>query len=56
MFYCEPCRVKNGWPDPIMKSIGPCELCGKHALCHDMPSSQLPLPKPKMKNKKAKRK
>lgn len=44
MFYCEPCRIKNKWPESFGKSYGPCELCGKKAECHDRPSSSLPLP------------
>lgn len=48
MFYCEPCRVKNGYPEGIGFSRGPCELCGKLANCYDVPSSYLArFPSPK---------
>lgn len=47
MFFCEECRVKNGWPTslgyPFMGvSYGPCEVCKKVGECHDVPSSALP--------------
>jgi hypothetical protein len=45
MFYCDDCAKENGYPETIMKSQGPCECCGKVALCNDMPSSKLPKPK-----------
>ena len=45
MFFCEKCRLKNKWPEGFSKSVGPCELCRKSALCHDVPSSFLPFAK-----------
>ena len=45
MFYCNDCAEKNGYPETMTKSEGLCELCGKHAICNDMPCSQLPKPK-----------
>jgi hypothetical protein len=46
MFYCNPCGTENGWPiNTPVQSNGPCELCRKHALCNDVPSSRLPDPK-----------
>lgn len=42
MFYCEPCRIKNNWPESFGRSRGPCEMCGKNAICWDRPSSSLP--------------
>lgn len=42
MFYCEPCRAENNWPDSISRSSGKCECCGKSAICWDRPSSSLP--------------
>ncbi len=45
MFYCDKCRVKNEWPAGFLMSRGPCEVCGKHATCNDVPSSWLPVPK-----------
>ncbi len=44
MFYCQPCGDDRNWPEGWMKSRGPCELCGKVAICSDRPSSSLPLP------------
>lgn len=56
MFFCEKCRKKKGWPESIRGSHGRCEVCGKTADCHDVPSCALPvgadgLPKPKRKPK-----
>jgi hypothetical protein len=45
MFYCDPCRVRKEWPETLSRSTGPCEICGKTALCHDCPSEYLPLPR-----------
>lgn len=42
MFYCDECVKKKGYPESIMKSLGPCEICGKKAECNDRPSSSLP--------------
>jgi hypothetical protein len=44
MFYCEPCRLKKGWPSSFGQSRGKCEVCGEPAICHDRPSSSLPAP------------
>jgi hypothetical protein len=44
MFYCEPCRIEREWPESVLQSRGPCECCGKQAICWDRPSSSLPLP------------
>lgn len=43
MFYCDACAHKNGWPDDfwLPRSHGPCEVCGKTASCHDVPSTRL---------------
>lgn len=44
MFFCEPCRVKNNWPHAIgFGSAGHCEVCNTVAVCHDVPSSRLPI-------------
>jgi len=48
MFYCDECAEKNGYPQSIIRSIGPCELCGRIADCSDMPSSSLPKPEEKL--------
>lgn len=47
MFYCDPCRLKLGWSESLMKSRGRCEMCEKTALCHDTPSRLLPAPPPR---------
>lgn len=44
MFYCNDCAKEKGYPETLTKSEGLCELCGKHAICNDMPSSYLPKP------------
>src|SRR4051794_21191986 len=46
MFYCDFCRAAQGWPRsagwPHMGiSEGPCEMCGQHHVCHDVPSDRL---------------
>jgi hypothetical protein len=41
MFYCAACREKHGYPESILKSYGPCEICGNTAVCDDVPSSVL---------------
>jgi len=51
MFYCEKCAKKYNWPDYGSQSIGPCEICGKHAVCFDVPSKYLPIPKKEEKEK-----
>jgi len=50
MFYCDKCGKKNGWPicTPA-PSRGTCEICGKAAVCNDVPSKNLPIPKKKGK-------
>ena len=50
MFYCKNCGKDRGWPIDhlVPKSRGPCELCGQHAVCCDVPSKHLPLPSPEM--------
>lgn len=42
MFYCNNCRLVKKWPSSLFESYGSCEICGKQALCNDVPSSQLP--------------
>jgi hypothetical protein len=48
MFYCDECAEKNGYPQSIIRSKGPCELCDRVANCSDMPSSSLPKPEEKL--------
>jgi predicted ATP-dependent serine protease len=52
MFFCEPCRVKNEWPESTLKSFGRCEECGHKTRCHDVPSMPSREPKPKKERKK----
>lgn len=46
MFFCEPCRKKEDWPESLLLSKGRCEICKKTAICHDVKSSDLPKPPP----------
>ena len=41
MFFCEECRIKGRYPEAVCFSIGPCELCGTIAKCHDYPSDYI---------------
>lgn len=45
MFYCDTCRKKHEWPTSMSKSRGSCEVCGENAVCNDLPSSRLLMPK-----------
>lgn len=56
MFYCEKCRKDQGWPEGFSTSYGPCEICKSVAICHDVPSNHLPLPKTPTLPKTPKRK
>jgi hypothetical protein len=42
VFFCDPCRIKNNWPEGWSKSRGQCEVCGQTASCYDVASSALP--------------
>lgn len=42
MFFCGDCAENHGYPENFMKSHGPCEICGRTALCNDVPSKYLP--------------
>ena len=42
MFYCEQCRRARAWPESMVRSQGPCELCHRVASCYDVPSKFLP--------------
>ena len=56
MFYCNKCGKERGWPtDTLVRSYGPCEICGKSRECNDIPCSRLPLPKEPRKEKKKKK-
>lgn len=46
MFFCDPCRDKNNWPDSIGRSYGRCEVCGDKGSCNNVPSRFLPPPPP----------
>jgi hypothetical protein len=52
MFYCEKCRKKKNWPSSFFKSLGPCEICNKTAICYNMESGDLPLKNIKKKKRK----
>lgn len=41
MFYCDPCKEVNGWPESMFKSYGPCEECGQTGCCHEVASTIL---------------
>lgn len=45
MFYCNKCQAEREWPISMFLSSGACEVCGAVGRCHDVPSSELPLPK-----------
>lgn len=45
MFFCDKCAEKKRWRPGWLKSEGPCEVCGNYALCSDVPSRYLPLPR-----------
>jgi hypothetical protein len=45
MFYCEKCRIENGWPTSLMQSYGKCEMCDEVAECWGKPSKWLPASK-----------
>jgi hypothetical protein len=42
MFYCDPCRVKKGWPAGYRKRLGKCDFCPADGVCHERPSTELP--------------
>lgn len=52
---CDHCKAlwfgelaKTDWrPSECSGAVGPCEVCGRQAACSDVPSSSLPMPKPK---------
>ena len=42
MFYCEPCRIKNEWPESVMRWRSVCEICDHWSHdCNDIPSVAL---------------
>lgn len=51
MFYCDPCRVQNQWPNSLRQSYGKCEMCEKVSPCWDVPSKYLPTPSKKIKER-----
>lgn len=44
MFYCDSCADEKGWPIGMMRSRGPCEVCGETRVCTSRKSSLLPPP------------
>lgn len=49
MFFCDPCKIKNGWPGIALVSYGQCEMCDESAPCYDVPSKYLPVAKAESK-------
>ena len=48
MFYCNACGGERKWPtDALLRSDGPCEICGEVADCNNIASRDLPIPEPK---------
>lgn len=47
MYFCEECRLENGWQESMSRSAGRCEMCEKGAICYDVPSKYLKRPEPK---------
>lgn len=45
MFYCQACADRNGYPETMFKSEGPCEVCGTVAVCNERASKDLPPPR-----------
>lgn len=43
MFYCEECQKITLWPKSLSRSLGPCEMCDKQALCYETQTMQLPV-------------
>lgn len=41
MFYCEPCREKNGWPETRLASLVECGACGKTTDCYNHPATAM---------------
>lgn len=43
MYYCTDCAVEHGWPTVFFlpRSLGPCEVCDRIAVCHDVPTTWL---------------
>ncbi len=35
MFFCKECGEENGWPESVVRSRGPCEICGRTAVCYE---------------------
>jgi hypothetical protein len=55
MFYCEKCRKKQGWSETFSTSHGPCECCGRTAVCYDGPGGVYNPTRRPAKKKRAKR-
>jgi hypothetical protein len=47
MFFCNKCAEECGWNESLVKSFGPCEICGESTVCNDVPSRLLPISKKK---------
>lgn len=44
MFYCKQCGKERDWPESLLRSEGPCEICGHVRICSDVASKNLPIP------------
>lgn len=43
MYYCDDCGREKGWPtDALLRSRGPCGICGKRAVCNNIATKDLP--------------
>lgn len=43
MFFCNPCREANNWPESMVRSRGTCEVCVTGPVeCFDVRSPLLP--------------
>lgn len=42
MFYCDECATARSWPIGMMRSRGPCEVCGAMAICTTRNAALLP--------------
>lgn len=40
MFYCDECAEEKGYRISFIRSVGPCEICKKKAICNDVPSAE----------------
>lgn len=41
MFYCETCKIKNGWPGLFKRVVIQCQVCGDSTSCYQTPAQDL---------------